>query len=224
MIDASALVAGQIGLTLNGGFGADVLIGSQGDDLVNGGDGNDLALMGAGDDTFVWNPGDDNDTIEGQAGVDTLLFDGANVNENINISANGGRAAFRDVANVTMDLDGTETIDFHALGGADTITVNDLSGTDVSKVRIDLAAAGGGGDGQVDTIVINATNGNDAVMIGDANGVVTVSGLAAEVTITGFEATDRIVINGLSGDDVVDGSGLGTAMGSPPTAATAMTS
>ena len=35
--------------------------------------------MGAGDDTFVWNPGDDNDTIEGQAGVDTLLFNGANV-------------------------------------------------------------------------------------------------------------------------------------------------
>ena len=74
VIDASALVAGQISLTLNGGLGADVLIGSQGDDLVNGGDGNDLALMGAGDDTFVWNPGDDNDTIEGQAGVDTLLL------------------------------------------------------------------------------------------------------------------------------------------------------
>jgi len=135
------------------------------------------------------------------------------VNENINISANGGRATFtRDVANVTMDLDGTETIDFHALGGADTITVNDMSGTDVSKVRIDLAAAGGGGDGQVDTIVINATNGNDAVTISSNNGVVTVSGLAAEVTISGFEATDRIVINSLSGDDVVDGSGLGTAM------------
>ena len=37
-----------------------------------------LALMGAGDDTFVWNPGDDNDIVEGQAGFDTLLFNGAN--------------------------------------------------------------------------------------------------------------------------------------------------
>ena len=213
VIDASALVAGQISLALNGGLGADVLIGSQGADLVNGGDGNDLALMGAGDDTFVWNPGDDHDTIEGQAGVDTLLFNGANVSENITISANGGRATFtRDVANVTMDVHGTETIDFHALGGADTITVNDMSGTDVSQVRIDLAAAGGGGDGQVDTIVINATNGSDVVTITNNNGVVTVSGLAAAVTISGFEATDRIVINSLAGDDVVDGSGLGTAM------------
>ena len=34
---------------------------------------------------------DDNDTIEGQAGRDELLFNGANVAENIDISANGGR-------------------------------------------------------------------------------------------------------------------------------------
>jgi Ca2+-binding RTX toxin-like protein len=85
--------------------------------------------MGAGDDVFVWNPGDDNDTVEGQAGSDTLDFNGANLGENIEISANGGRARFvRDVANVTMDLDDVETISFDALGGADTITVNDMSG------------------------------------------------------------------------------------------------
>ena len=50
--------------------------------------------MGAGDDTFVWNPGDGSDTVNGQGGTDTLLFNGANVSENIAISANGaGRAA-----------------------------------------------------------------------------------------------------------------------------------
>ena len=76
--------------------------------------------MGAGDDTFVWNPGDDNDTLEGQAGFDTMLFNGANIAENIDISANGGRVRFfRDVANVTMDLNDVEAIDFNALGGAD---------------------------------------------------------------------------------------------------------
>jgi Ca2+-binding RTX toxin-like protein len=32
-----------------------------------------------GNDTFVWNPGDGNDSIEGQAGVDNLLFNGANI-------------------------------------------------------------------------------------------------------------------------------------------------
>ena len=97
-------------------------------------------LLGNGNDTFVWNPGDGSDTVEGQAGTDTLVFNGANVNENIDISANGSRARFfRDVGNVTMDLNGVEHVQFAALGGADTITVNDLTGTDVTQVAIDLA-------------------------------------------------------------------------------------
>ena len=144
VINAASLEADGIQLTMNGGLGEDLFLGSEGNDLINGGDGDDTALMGAGDDTFVWNPGDDNDTVEGQAGFDTLLFNGANVAENIDISANGGRALFtRDIANVTMDLNDVENIDFNALGGADTIEVNDLSGTDVTEVNINLAAAGG---------------------------------------------------------------------------------
>ena len=133
VINASALQAGVIGFTLNGGAGTDFLIGSQGNDLINGGTGNDTALMGAGDDTFVWNPGDGSDIVEGQAGADTMQFNGANINENIDISANGSRVRFtRDVANIVMDLNGVETVNFKALGGADRVTVNDLSGTDVT--------------------------------------------------------------------------------------------
>ena len=49
--------------------------------------------LGAGDDTFVWNPGDGSDTVEGQDGTDTMLFNGANINEKIDLSANGSRAA-----------------------------------------------------------------------------------------------------------------------------------
>ena len=67
-----------------------------------------------------------------------MLFNGANINEKIDISANGGRVRFtRDVANITMDLNGVEAIDFNALGGADTITVNDLTGTDVTEVNLE---------------------------------------------------------------------------------------
>ena len=166
VIDATNLAADVIQLTMNGGLGNDVFLGSQGDDLINGGDGNDVAFMAAGDDTFVWNPGDDNDIIEGQAGFDTMLFNGANVAENIDISANGGRALFtRDIANVIMDLNDTESITFNALGGADNIVVNDLSGTDVSEINLNLAAAGGAGDGAADTIVINATNGDDVIIV-----------------------------------------------------------
>jgi Ca2+-binding RTX toxin-like protein len=204
-INAAGLNAGQVKLTINAGLGNDTITGSKGDDLINGGDGNDLAKMGAGNDTFAWNPGDDNDTVDGQAGVDTLLFNGASIAEIMDISANGGHARLtRNVGNITMDLDNVETIDVQAKGGADTITVNDLSQTDVSEVKIDL----GGADNEADTIVLNATNGNDAIVVTNNNGVITVSGLGADVTITGFEANDRIVINGLGGDDVIEASGL----------------
>jgi Ca2+-binding RTX toxin-like protein len=213
VINASSLAAGVVNLTLNGGDGNDLIIGSQGNDLIAGGRGNDTALMGSGDDTFVWNPGDGSDIVEGQAGTDTLQFNGANIAENIAISANGGRVLFtRDVANIAMDLNNVETIRFAALGGADNVTVNDLSGTGVTGVAIDLGAAAGGPDGAVDTITINATNGDDVISIANNGGVVTISGLADTVTITNFDANDRIVINGLGGDDVIEASGLGNAM------------
>ena len=94
--------------------------------------GNDVAFLGAGNDVFQWDPGDGNDMVEGQDGIDRLDFNGANIAENIDISANGGRVRFtRDVANVTMDLNDVELVRFKALGGADNIVINDLSGTDV---------------------------------------------------------------------------------------------
>jgi Ca2+-binding RTX toxin-like protein len=206
VIDASKLKAGQVALTINGGAGDDTITGSAGNDLVIGGQGTDTALLGAGDDTFVWNPGDGNDTVNGQAGNDTLQFNGANISEKIDISAdgNGGVTLTRDVANITMSLDNMETINLKMLGGTDTVTVNDLSKTDVSAVNIDLGGSNGGGDGAIDTVVINATDAAEVITVTNNNGVITVSGLAETVTIKNFEADDKLVINGLGGDDVIE--------------------
>ena len=43
-----------------------------------------------------------------------------------------------------MDTAGVERVDFNALGGADIVTVNDLTGTDVTDVNVDLASTLGG--------------------------------------------------------------------------------
>ena len=213
LIDASRLRAGQVSnLTINGGDGDDRIIGSAGNDTVIGGRGSDTALLGAGNDTFIWNPGDGSDTVEGQAGTDTLQFNGANVAENIDISANGSRVRlFRDVGNVTMDVNGIEQINVAANGGADNITVNDLAGTGVRDVALDLGSAGDPA-ATSHTVVVNATNGNDVINIIDNNGVVTITGLAEDLTISDFNANDRIVINGLGGDDVINATGLGSAI------------
>jgi len=218
--DARQLTPGTIKqLTVDGGTGNDTIIGSDAADLIFGGDGNDTIIggkgndtvfMGAGDDLFTWNPGDGSDTVEGQDGNDTMVFNGADANENIAMSANGTRLRFtRDVGNVTMDVDGTENVTFNALGGADTMTVNDLSGTAVTQVNLNLAGADGKGDGKADTVIINGTNGDDAVAVfGDDSGV-TVAGLAAQVSIAGAEvANDKLAVNALAGDDAVDAAGL----------------
>ena len=80
----------------------------------------------------------------------------------------------------------------------------------MTEINIDLAGVLGGnaGDGQVDTITINATNGDDVILVSGDNGGVTILGLAAQVNITNFDDGDQIIINGLGGDDVVEASGL----------------
>src|SRR6266853_3094358 len=120
--------------TITGGDGADLLIGGDGNDTITGGRGNDVALLGSGNDTFIWNPGEGSDIVEGGAGTDTLVFIDANIAENVDISANGSRARlFRDIGNVVMDLNGVERIQLATLGGADTVNVGDLTGTDVKQ-------------------------------------------------------------------------------------------
>jgi len=220
-IDASALAAGAILFEPDGGVGDDTIAGSQGvdkllgetgNDSIDGNGGNDLALMGAGDDTFVWDPGDGSDTVEGQFGADTMRFNGAGIAERIGLSANGRRLRlFRDVGTVTMDTDGVERVDVNALGGPDLVAVDDLSGTDVKDVNIDLAGTLGGasGDGQADQVVVSATNGDDAIDVSGDASEVKVSGLATTVAIFHPEVrNDRLEINTLAGTDRVDSSGL----------------
>ncbi len=196
---ADQLFGGNGNDTLNGGDGNDILDGGAGDDTVVGGNGTDTAFLGAGNDTFIWNPREGSDVVEGEAGFDTLDFRGDNISENITISANGSRALLsRTAGNVIMDLNGVERIQFEAVGqNADHITINDLTGTDVKQVAIDLGGGDqdGNGDGKADTVNIFTTN-RDPITVADSNGVVTVSGLASTVTISNFEADlDQLFIN-----------------------------
>ena len=197
---------------LAGGSGAERLLGGDGNDSADGNGGDDLALLGAGDDTFVWDPGDGSDTVEGQDGTDTMPFNGANGGEQVDLSANGHRLRFfRTQGNITMDTAGVETVEFNALGGTDTMTVNDLTGTDVKIVDADLAGTLGGntGDREIDSVVVSATNRNDAVEAADAGSAVAVTGLPARVNIANIDATrDALTINGRDGADILDAAQL----------------
>jgi Ca2+-binding RTX toxin-like protein len=201
---------------LLGGAGAERFVGGAGNDLVDGGRGADVAYLGGGDDTFRWDPGEGSDTVEGQDGQDTMQFNGANIAEQFDVSANGSRVRFfRNVGTITMDLAGVERIDTAALGGVDTLTQHDVTGTDLVTDHVDLGAQpGASGDGATDVVVVEGTTGDDVIGVaGDATGA-TVSGLAADVTVTGAAAAeDGLIVSALAGDDVVVGSGL--AAGAP---------
>ncbi len=218
---ATGNLAALIRITVDGGAGEDTILGSNGIDTLLGGDGhdfvdgqqgNDVGLLGAGDDVFQWDPGDGSDVVEGQDGFDNMLFNGSNTSENFDASANGGRVRFfRNVGNITMDLNDVEQIDLNALAGADNLVVNDVSGTDLREIATDLAAPAGTGvgDTQADNVTVFGTNGDDIAVVAGQGSNLEVVGLAAHITVSGAEsALDRITISGLGGDDVVDASGV----------------
>jgi Ca2+-binding RTX toxin-like protein len=213
VVDASVLKAGVIGLTLIGGADGDVLFGSQGKDLIIGGTGADTTLMGPGNDTFVWDSGDGSDIIQGEGGIDTLIFSGATADETINVSANGPRLSlFRNLDGAALDADDVETVTVNAKGGADTIVVGSLSGTDVKHVNVNLGAIGNTGDGLADTVIVAGTILKDTISVSGTSAAV-VTGLPAQVKITGADAgNDQLIINALAGNDSVNASLLATGV------------
>jgi Ca2+-binding RTX toxin-like protein len=220
-------LAALIQITADGGPGNDTLLGSNGNDTLLGGDdqdfldgqqGADIVWLGSGDDTFQWDPGDGSDTVEGQAGSDRLVFNGSGSAETFVVSTNGARVRFtRNIGTVVMDLDDIELIEVNALGNTDTMIVNDLSGSDLNTLTVDLAAALGGvaGDALADTITVNGTAAPDLINLAVNIDMVEVSGLTTLVRIKHPEVSyDNLTVNGLGGTDTINsGPDVGTLIG-----------
>jgi Ca2+-binding RTX toxin-like protein len=192
--------------TLLGGNGADVLDGGPGGDFVDGQQGTDTLSLGEGADVVQWDPGDGSDTVAGGPGADRLVFNGSGGAENFALSAvaAGHVRLTRDLGAITMDLDDVEVFDLRTFGNIDTVTVNDLTGTDLTEVRTDLALFGGGDDGEVDELTVNGTPGDDTIAVAAQGSDVVVQGLTATVRIAhAAPAVDRLTVNGLAGNDTI---------------------
>lgn len=48
----------------------------------------------------------------------------------------------RDVAAIRMDLDNVEQLNLATLGGADTVTINDMTGADLRQANIEPRGTG----------------------------------------------------------------------------------
>ena len=197
---------------LLGGDGAETFLAGPGSDFVDGNRGNDSADLEEGDDEFLWDPGDGSDIVEGAQGDDVMTFNGSGGDEIFAATPVGDRLAFtRNLGNIFMDTDGIEAIDLRALAGADQLTLEDVTGTDLLELRTDLAPSigGAGGDNLVDAVTVRGTPGDDAISVTGYAGAVRVSGLAATLDITNAEPTDRLTVTGNGGTDSIDTGGLG---------------
>jgi Ca2+-binding RTX toxin-like protein len=210
--------------TLAGGAGADVLVGLHGDDLLDG---------GAGADRFVWNAGDGADRIIGGADADTAEINSTDDDDSFGVAASGGDVLFSsaDPASTPIGISEVETISVSGGGGADLLTVGDLSATTVTKLIFDagagddildatkatraLQADGGAGD---DTLIGGAGKdslvgsfGNDVLLGGD--GADTLMGEGGDEQLDGGNGADNLI--GGTGDDTLDGgAGADTIRGS----------
>ena len=206
------------------------LLGGGGDDTLIGGS-RSVGLIGdSGDDAFVstFRRGTrdlDAAFIHGGEGDDTAAVIGAAGAETYGVMGfNGTLTVFDPTAappgNIAVAALNVETLDIHALGGADAITINDLSTcsfeagcpTSVNRVNVNLAAAldSSAGDGDADSVVVDATVGHDQIDIRPTSGRAVVSGLEARIAIASSEAADdTLTINTLGGGDRVSlGAGL----------------
>jgi hypothetical protein len=199
-----AVFGGHGNDAVRSGGGDDRIDAASGDDLVFGELGRDSASLGSGRDVFVWNPGDASDDVEGNGSTDTLVFNGSSASEVMSLSANGRRSVFlREPGQITMNMGGVEQLALAALGGSDSVTINDMRGTHFRAANIDLSVAGNG-DGQVDNVTVNGTERADHVRARAGSGTVDVVGLDTATRISGSDPIDQLKVNSLGGNDKVN--------------------
>jgi Ca2+-binding RTX toxin-like protein len=175
--------------------------------------GADTVVLGDGADSFLWDPGDGNDSVEGSAGVDVLRFNGSADAETFSASLRpgGGVRLTRSIGAVTLGARGIEQAVLAAGGGADSVTVSDLTGTGLSSLDVDLAVAAAG-DAAADVVRVQGTAAADVIQAAPVSSTVQVNGSTGTVGILGSEAAnDTLVIEGFGGNDTL-GSGSVAAL------------
>ena len=89
------------------------------------------------------------------------------------------------------------------------MTLDDLAGTEMSQVALDLGSTvAGPADGKVDAVTVNGGAAAENVSITNSGSAIAVSGLAAAHSILAVDPTDRLTVKGGAGADNLNASGL----------------
>ena len=196
-VERTTLSGGAGDDALVGGKGAEKLLGGAGADSVTGNGGVDAAALGTGADAFTWDPGDGNDVVDGNSGFDRLSLHGSAAGETFDVAPNGARLRVtRDLGAVTLDLSRLERVDVAARGGDDRVNVHDLT-TAPASVNVDLGTGN-------DRVTVDGTEGDSTMLLSGNASLLTLTGLAAQLTVAHGAAADGLTLNVLGGADTLD--------------------
>jgi hypothetical protein len=165
--------------TFFGGAGADTMTGGQGMNIYHCGAGTTTVNGGPAGDLIYWEVGDGNATVDGgndtsPTAIDRLQIRGSANPDTFTASANGAGVTI-GAPGATLNATNINVLNIDAIDGADTTTINDLSGTTVQVVGLDLGEIGAP-DGALDQIILNGPASPRTVNIGEIAGTGNVNG------------------------------------------------
>ena len=207
--------------SIDGGIGNDSLMGNEGNDTLTGGDGSDY--MDGGSENDLMFGGDGNDTVYGNSGDDTL-YGGA--------GDDFVRGSFG--ADALYGGEGNDSI--WAGFGDDTIYIEDNFGNDSIDGDFDLETNGDTLDLTAVTtgLTIDLTNSNpengtftdgtstanfsdiENIVLSSGNDTITLADFGGDDTVYGFESPTVNGDGSLTGNDMLDVSGLTSDFGTTP--------
>ncbi|MCC6234962.1 MAG: calcium-binding protein, partial [Verrucomicrobiales bacterium] len=152
------------------------------------------------------------DVFEAAGGLDTLIVHGSDAPESFGVSGSGGRVrVVRNLQNVTLDSSEVEAIRLEVAAGADSIVVEDVTGTALTDLRMDLAAGpgSGSGDGETDRVELRGSSDRDEWSVaGDAREL-SVTGGHTRISVVGHEGDrDLLIVKGEGGNDLLSAAHL----------------
>ena len=198
------LIGGALGDLLDGGDGANVLVGNGGADALTGGTGVDSLDGGDGNDMLV--PGSEANALLGGAGLDTLVLVGSSGADALTIGV-----STLELGGSTSTFGALDLIRFSADDGDDEVDAADAStALEISGGAGDDAIGGGSGSDR-----LFGEDGDDDIRGGP--GADTIEGdftEAGDDRLDGGPGADAVQGGGgadsfelSAGDDVVDGNG-----------------
>jgi hypothetical protein len=153
-------------------------------------------------------------TLDGGPGSDGLSIAGSPRADRFAVTADRcrlrvvrGSARYGTSGGFPLIARSIEHLSADVLRGPDVVTVGDLSATKLVDLWLALGPLDEN-DGQPDAVTLAGSNRDDSILLGGRPGVMHVKGLLPRIVIVATEASDRLTVNALAGDDTIDASAV----------------